>query len=622
MRSLVWRRNGRVVRALSLQGGSRRWLAVPVMAVALSVAAGSALAVAPRPAGAVTYPPLTALLPADPAAPAVIPDPTITRPDPYVTWAPGLHEYVLATSSTIYAHVPTWKSRSMTGPWTWAGDALPKLPSWASPGSTRTWKPSIVDINGTWTLWGASALGTSNGLCLYRATGPTALGPFTVDTNPAISPAAFCPAAAGGDIDPEPVRARDGTWWLTWKYNGNVSGQPTALLSMQLGSNGEPVGPVHTLLTSDQPWEAGMLEAPSFVEDQVTGTWWLTFSAGDFGTPDTYQIAAVPCASLGGPCDDADPVHLVSTNSQGPGPGEQSTFTEFNGDMWMVYNPNGPFVDPSDRPLAVVRLGFDAAGNPYVGSPTQDYVPSIPEPVESVTASAGGTGYWLADAQGFVTAHGTAVNYGDMAFGALNAPIVKMVATPDGRGYWLVGADGGIYTFGDAGYYGSTGNRVLAAPIVGMATTPDGKGYWLVGADGGVFGFGDARFAGSMGGKPLNAPIVGMATDQATGGYWLVGSDGGVFAFGAPFYGSTGGERLNAPVNGMTGTPSGHGYLFVASDGGIFTYGDAAFHGSAGSMVLNAPIAGVAVDVTTGGYWLAGIDGGIFAYDAPFDGAG
>ena len=412
----------------------------------------------------------------------------------------------------------------------------------------------------------------------------------------AVSPANFCAAAVGGAIDPKPVEARDGTWWLTWKLNANVTRQPTALLSEQLGANGEPTGPVHTLVTSDQPWEVGMVESPSFVQDEVTGTWWLTLSGGDFGKPNSYQIAAMPCASLAGPCYDQYTVHLVTTNSQGVGPGEQDAFTEPDGAMWILYNPSGPFVDPALRPLAVVRLGFTTAGLPYIGNPNQNYTPSIPEPVEAVAATPGGLGYWLADAQGFVTAHGNAVNYGDMAFAGLNAPIVKMTATPDGKGYWLLGADGGVFTFGDAGYYGSTGGLVLGGPVVGMTATPDGKGYWLVGSDGGVFAFGDARFAGSMGGKPLAAPIVGIAPDKATGGYWLVGTDGGVFAFDAPFLGSTGNQVLNAPVNGISATPTGPGYMFVASDGGIFTYGDAAFHGSTGGMVLNAPITGAAVD--------------------------
>jgi hypothetical protein len=574
------------------------------------------------PVPAITYPPLTTLQPANPAAPARIIDPTLTRPDPSITWDPVHRDYVMYTSSTIYATVPMWTAPSVTGPWTWAGNALPTLPPWVVRGEPDVWKPSVAYIDGAWTLWGSAVMGGSNSLCLYRATGPGPLGPFTVDTDPAVSPANFCPVAVGGDIDPKATQARDGTWWLSWKYNANVTGQETSLLSVRLGPNGEPTGPVSTLVNANQPWEVGMVESPSFVQDEATGTWWLTLSGGDFGTPNSYQIAAIPCASLGGPCYDAYTVHLISTNSQGVGPGEQSAFTEPDGAMWILYNPSGPFVDPGLRPLAVVRLGFSMDGLPYVGDPNQNYTPSIPAPVTAVASTPGGLGYWLADAQGFVTAHGAAVSHGDMAFSGLNAPIVSMTATPDGRGYWLLGADGGVFTFGDAGYYGSTGGLTLAEPVVGMTATHDGKGYWLVAADGGVFAFGDAGFAGSMGGKPLAAPVVGIAPDVASGGYWLVAADGGVFAFDAPFLGSTGAQRLNAPVNSIIGTTSGHGYMFVAADGGVFNYGDAAFHGSTGGMVLNAPIAGADLDRATGGYWLAGVDGGIFAFDAPFEGAG
>ncbi len=603
-------------------GGRGPGVIVLFLIVVAAFLATTAQPATAAPAARATYPPLTTLQPADPAAPALIVDPSLTRPDPSITWDPVHRDYVMYTSSTIYASVPTWTAPAVTGPWTWAGDALPTLPSWVATGQPDVWKPSVADIDGTWTLWGSAVLGNTDSLCLYRATGPGPLGPFTVDNNPAVSPANFCPVAVGGDIDPRATEARDGTWWLSWKYNANVTGKSTALLSSQLAADGEPTGPVTTLVTSDQAWEVGMVEAPSFVQDEVTGTWWLTLSGGDFGTPNSYQIAAIPCASLAGPCYDAYTVHLVSTNSQGVGPGEQSVFTEPDGAMWILYNPSGPFVDPGLRPLAVVRLGFTLAGLPFIGDPNQAYTPSIAEPVKAVAATPGGLGYWLADAQGFVTAHGNAVNYGDMAFSGLNAPIVSMTATPDGKGYWLLGADGGVFTFGDAGYYGSTGGLSLAAPVVGMTATTDGKGYWLVASDGGVFAFGDAGFSGSMGGKPLNAPVVGIAPDKATGGYWLVGADGGVFAFDAPFLGSTGNEVLNAPVNGIAATPTGLGYLFVASDGGVFNYGDAAFHGSTGGMTLNAPIAGAAIDRANGGYWLVGVDGGIFAFGAPFYGAG
>ncbi|MBV8462733.1 MAG: CAP domain-containing protein, partial [Acidimicrobiales bacterium] len=111
--------------------------------------------------------------------------------------------------------------------------------------------------------------------------------------------------------------------------------------------------------------------------------------------------------------------------------------------------------------------------------------------VVGVAATTDGLGYWLARANGAVSPHGDAVDYGDMSSAPLNAPIAHVVATADGRGYWLVAADGGIFSFGDARFYGSMGGQPLNAPVVGMAPTPDGGGYWLVGSDGGIFSFGD-----------------------------------------------------------------------------------------------------------------------------------
>ena len=534
-------------------------------------------------------------------------------------WDPQRHEYVMVTSATLYGQVPLWTAPALTGPWAYAGEALPHLPTWAS-NPFMTWKPALADINGTWTLWGSAGVTATESLCLYRATAPTPTGPFTVD--PVVGPGTGCPVAQGGNIDPTPIQDRSGQWWLTYKFNGNVVGQPTVLRSVQLGSDGRPTGPVHDLLTSDLPWEAGLIEAPSFVLNPDTNLWWLTFSAGDFGAGRTYQVVAVPCYGLGGPCVEGYLTHLVAANAQGQEPGEQSVAVGRDTSRWLLYNPAGPFADPALRPLAVARLGFDAAGVPYLGDPGQDYVPSLPSAAVGMAASAQSGGYWLADAQGYVTAHGGAVWHGDMTYGGINAPIIRIVATTDGQGYWLVAADGGIFAFGDAPFYGSMGNQHLNQPVVSMAPTPSGHGYWLVAADGGIFAFGDAAFSGSMGGQPLHRPVVGLAVDATTGGYWEVGSDGGIFSFGAPYLGSTGALSLNAPVNGIAATADGGGYLFVAGDGGIFTYGDAGFHGSTGGQVLNAPVVGVTTDVATGGYWLVAADGGIFNYDAPFYGAG
>ncbi len=290
-----------------------------------------------------------------------------------------------------------------------------------------------------------------------------------------------------------------------------------------------------------------------------------------------------------------------------------------NGDVWDAIGVNQPVQTHTMTYLSTIYT-YDGAIRYW--TPSTATSGGLMAPVVGLASTANGSGYWLADAAGGVTPHGSAVNYGSLVGHQLNAPISHIVATSDGLGYWLVASDGGIFSFGDAPFLGSTGSSHLNAPVVDMAPTPDGHGYWLVASDGGVFSFGDATFHGSMGGRHLNQPIVGMSADDATGGYWLVASDGGIFSFDAPFLGSTGSLRLTKPVNGMASLADGQGYWFVAADGGIFNEGMATFRGSMGGNTLNAPVVGMAADPATGGYWLVASDGGVFSFSAPYFGTG
>ena len=290
-----------------------------------------------------------------------------------------------------------------------------------------------------------------------------------------------------------------------------------------------------------------------------------------------------------------------------------------NGNVWDAIGVNQPV---QTHTMTQLRADYTYDGAIRYWTPQTITSGGLVTPVVGLASMPNGSGYWLTDAAGGVSAHGSAVNYGSLAGRTLNAPIAHIVATPTGRGYWLVAGDGGIFSFGDAAFFGSMGSGHLNAPVVDMAPTPDGHGYWLVASDGGIFSFGDATFRGSMGGQHLNQPIVGMSADDATGGYWLVATDGGIFSYHAPFLGSTGSIRLTKPVNGMAARTDGLGYWFVASDGGVFNGGTAAFQGSMGATALNAPVVGMAADPATGGYWLVASDGGIFSFDAPYFGAG
>ncbi len=298
-----------------------------------------------------------------------------------------------------------------------------------------------------------------------------------------------------------------------------------------------------------------------------------------------------------------------------------------------------PFADCSEGP-PVLSMGAAYSASGYRGgsiaavmvgscAPPGDIVATWSQVSATLASSShtvgiatvqDGTGYWEVEANGTVSAFGSALRAGSLTRPP-NSPVVGITATPDGGGYWLVASDGGVFSFGDARFFGSTGSLRLNQPIVGMAGTADGGGYWLVASDGGVFSFGDAAFHGSMGGSPLNRSVVGIAADWATGGYWEVAADGGIFSFDAPFLGSTGGLRLNEPIVGMEAAPGGTGYRFVAADGGVFSFGSDAFEGSTGNEGLVAPVVGMASDGASHGYWLAASDGGIFSFGgAPYMG--
>jgi hypothetical protein len=195
--------------------------------------------------------------------------------------------------------------------------------------------------------------------------------------------------------------------------------------------------------------------------------------------------------------------------------------------------------------FAAVGVGIARAGSTlYVvedfggTSPTRT-ASALPAMFRAVAAMPGGSGYWVASADGSVWAFGEASALGSLG-GRPNQPVAAMAATPSGHGYWLVASDGGVFTFGDAPFLGSLGGLHLNQPVVAMAATPSGHGYWLVASDGGVFTFGDAVYDGSGAARPLGAPVEAVAT--APDGYWMLSAAGTVASFG-------GAPPLGAPAD-------------------------------------------------------------------------
>jgi len=496
---------------------------------------------------------------------------------------------------------------------TYGSSALPVVPAWEQP-DTQT-SPGVFYWGGKWLLYYDAAqaghAADTGWNCISVATATTLSPGSPVFTDHSTQPLT-CQSGLGGSIDPSPfVDPVTGLAYLVWKSNDGGSSQPASLWSQQLSSDGlSLVGSAQQVLAQDMtgfPFET-TIENPDMV--YADGTYFLLFSTGTWDST-SYSETYATCAGPTGPCAQFQQAPILSSYGPAAGPGGGSLFRDASGAWMMDYSAWQPGC--TDYSCGGARRMFVA--------PATLLPPGLASPVTGMASTPTGDGYWLVDADGAVSSHGSAVGYGSMAGQHLNAPINHIVATPDGRGYWLVASDGGIFSFGDATFHGSMGGQHLNAPVVDIAPTRDGGGYWLVAADGGIFSFGDATFRGSMGGQHLNRPVVGISPDDATGGYWLVATDGGIFSFDAPFFGSTGNLALNRPVNGMAASPDGGGYRFVASDGGVFAFGDAPFEGSMGATPLNAPVVGMATDPVSGGYWLVAADGGVFSFGAPFEGA-
>lgn len=242
----------------------------------------------------------------------------------------------------------------------------------------------------------------------------------------------------------------------------------------------------------------------------------------------------------------------------------------------------------------------------------------------AIATTTDGQGYWLAQADGHVSAFGDAHAYGSVASG-LSSPVVAMARTYSGQGYWLVTASGHVYSFGDAHPYGSAPADLAAgAPITSMAVTPTGKGYWLLGAGGHIYTFGNARSDGSP--RPQLAPYDAIGTRPAGGYIVTAADDGAVYVYPGGALSSGGpGAALSAALVGAAVSPSGNGVWQTGMDGGVLTYGDASYYGSvpAENVVLKAPITAIAATPDGKGYWLLGADGSIYNFgDASFFGSG
>ena len=273
-------------------------------------------------AGAGGWPSAASVRLSPPAAPGAFPDPfVVAAGDRYVAFATnGEGRNVRVRESP---DLRCWQERP---------DALPVLPSWATPG--RTWSPAVLERNGVWVMWYATRHAVTGRQAISAAVGSDPLGPYH-DTGEA--PAVF-QRDEGGSIDPSPFVDRDGTAYLVWKADANALGRTAVLYGAPLDASAtalaaEPV----PLLRRDQRWERPLVEAPCVTR------WgekrYLLFYSGSTWESDRYAIGYAVAGHPLGPWRKETTRRPWASSSAGvAGPGGQEVFTGLDGVRYLAYH--------------------------------------------------------------------------------------------------------------------------------------------------------------------------------------------------------------------------------------------------------------------------------------------
>lgn len=266
-------------------------------------------------------------------------------PDPFVLKV-GTRYYAYSTQ-VLFVNVPVVQSTDLKS-WSSMGEALPKLPSWATWG--HTWAPSVLPIGGRYVLYYSVRQTSSGRQCISRAVSSSPAGPFTdSSTKPLI-----CQLSRAGSIDPSPFIDANGRPHLVWKSEDNALGNPTRLWTQPLGPDGLSLaGTPTSVLRATQTWQAGIIEGPSMLYRR--GTYFLFYGANRWDTS-SAAIGYATCSGPAGPCTNrAQSGPWLRSHDGGRGPSGPEVFTDVNGKPRLAYHAwvNGVGYDDPDAARAL-----------------------------------------------------------------------------------------------------------------------------------------------------------------------------------------------------------------------------------------------------------------------------
>jgi len=276
--------------------------------------------------------------------------------DPYVLDVSGLtgrRLYVFGTTVPL-AHIPVLLPKGLLHAEKIV-DALPRPARWAT--DSGGWAPSVLQRGDGFVLYYTITDKTSGRQCISHAEGKKPEGPY-VDrsTVPLV-----CPSQLGGAIDPSPFVDPDGHAFLYWKSDGNCCHMPTGIYVQPLADDGQSVtAPPTEMVRADQPWEGGVVEAPSMLhaEDRF-----VLFYSGNAWSSAAYGIGYAICAGPTGPCTKALDRPWIGSSSSAAGPGGAEVFVDDDGKARLVFHAwiDGKvgYADGGHRGLFTTRLDIE-----------------------------------------------------------------------------------------------------------------------------------------------------------------------------------------------------------------------------------------------------------------------
>jgi arabinan endo-1,5-alpha-L-arabinosidase len=307
--------------------------------------------------------------------------------------------------------IPVLKSTDLIQ-WSYVGDALAGLPSWAAD-NADLWAPEIQFHKGQYYLYYTVTETQAGGSAIAVAVSDSPEGPFVDSGSPVVEPHA-APCCAGSKrwtFDPHVINADDGERYL---YYGSYFGGISVRVLSDDGLTSDPASQVE--ITIPNRYEAAyVLKRGEY--------YYLLASASDCcnGPLSGYTVFAGRSKSPTGPFVDKEGVPLSTARVGGTqvlamngnrwvGPGHNTVLTDFSGQDWILYHAidkDNPYfavangVGPTKRHLMMDALdwidGWPTARGGHFVSDTLQPAPAAqpgqktmytPEPPEKAPVAA------------------------------------------------------------------------------------------------------------------------------------------------------------------------------------------------------------------------------------------